>query len=327
MTAMNDNLLGYVLDALDPDERDAVERALEHDAGLRHQLELLRQALTPLALDAEPPPVPDRLAERTLALIARHQGSTSAGETTSPSRVPARPRPAPVWKPSFTTGGWRRVDFAAAAALLLAAISLALPARNAFLARSAVVGCQNNLRQYHQALSQYSDMHHDDFPIAQADHPRHNFAGVFVPALGQEQLIDPRHRLDCGSPAEAGIPSLSEFESMSPTEFETWIERAAGRYAYTLGYRQDGVVRPLHRDDSSLDLPIMADRPPVAGSGNSPNHGGSGQNVLFIDGHVRFVPNRSVGPEGDDIYTNQHDEVGAGLHPRDTVLGESKARP
>src|SRR5436309_9956542 len=74
--------------------------------------------------------------------------------------------------------------------------------------------------------------------------------------------------------------------------------------------------------------PILADRPPSDGTpGNSPNHGGAGQNVLFLDGHVRFVPGRTIGDPDDDIFLNRANTVAAGVDNRDVVLGASASRP
>ena len=59
--------------------------------------------------------------------------------------------------------------------------------------------------------------------------------------------------------------------------------------------------------------------------GNSLNHGGRGQNVLFHDGHVEFCVSRLVG--GDDIYLNRDMKVAAGVGCSDAVLGSSAPRP
>jgi hypothetical protein len=75
-------------------------------------------------------------------------------------------------------------------------------------------------------------------------------------------------------------------------------------------------------------LPILADRPPQGGGpGNSPNHGGCGQNILLVNGQVRYITTRAAGIDGDDIYTNRRNQVGAGLDRWDTVLGSSADRP
>ena len=57
----------------------------------------------------------------------------------------------------------------------------------------------------------------------------------------------------------------------------------------------------FRRDEASDSTPILADRPPAQGWGNSPNHGGTGQNVLFVGGNVGFFTTRTVGPENDEI--------------------------
>ena len=57
------------------------------------------------------------------------------------------------------------------------------------------------------------------------------------------------------------------------------------------------------------------------------NHGGSGQNVLYVGGHVRWAAQPTVGEEGDNIYVNRLNRVGAGVCRPDSVLGASDARP
>ena len=47
----------------------------------------------------------------------------------------------------------------------------------------------------------------------------------------------------------------------------------------------------------------------------------TGQNVLYVGGHVRFCTATKVGIDGDDIYLNQMGAVGAGANRFDTVLG------
>jgi prepilin-type processing-associated H-X9-DG protein len=51
---------------------------------------------------------------------------------------------------------------------------------------------------------------------------------------------------------------------------------------------------------------------------NSRNHGGEGQNVLFMDGHVEFLKRPIVGVDNDNIYTQQ-----GGLTREAILLGRS----
>ncbi len=100
----------------------------------------------------------------------------------------------------------------------------------------------------------------------------------------------------------------------------------AGNYAYSLGYRENGT---LHGPcDLDCEQPILADHNPLADSGgNSPNHGGQGQNVLYIDGHVRWCISPVLGCPADNIYLNRKGKVAAGLNRDDSVLGAGETGP
>jgi prepilin-type processing-associated H-X9-DG protein len=117
-----------------------------------------------------------------------------------------------------------------------------------------------------------------------------------------------------------------------PDEFKRLTRGLAGCYAYSLGYREAGGTALYGLTKGMGDrLPLMADAPSCDGgsevlSGNSANHGGRGQNVLFIDGHVEFRTTRSLGTD-DDIYLNAEHKVAAGHGPQDAVLGRSDATP
>ncbi len=101
-------------------------------------------------------------------------------------------------------------------------------------------------------------------------------------------------------------------------------------YAYNLGYqRQDGTLGPLPATIPE-NVPLMADLPPFDDGlqileGNSPNHAGHGQNVLYVGGHVRWSPNRHVGPDRD-IFVNDQNLPAPGLHIEDFVLAPGLAR-
>ena len=66
---MIDDLLGYLLDALEPDDLNEVLRALESEPQLNRQLELLRRSFKPLGLRQEAIEAPPNLAERTWVVI------------------------------------------------------------------------------------------------------------------------------------------------------------------------------------------------------------------------------------------------------------------
>jgi prepilin-type processing-associated H-X9-DG protein len=339
---MDENLVGYLLNSLDPGTHLQVEAYLEEHPEARHRLELLRQALAPLAADAEEEPPPG-LAVRTLGHIARHQArrpeATQARRPAPAPRpayrnLPPAPRPFPSAGTEVVRSWWRRADVLVAALVLFAALGLGVSLLPGMWQRQQILACQNNLRLFQQALADYSGRHDHQFPKVEAEPPR-NVAGIFVPILRDAGALPGTVSVSCPANGDRQPPALSvadleELQRTRPAEFRAQVQRLAGCYAYCLGYTDDGVLCGL-RDDDEDALPIVADRPVFAAGrvreGNSANHGGLGQNVLYVDGHVRFCTSRTAGVGGDDIYINQRGQVGAGRNRLDSVLGASAATP
>jgi prepilin-type N-terminal cleavage/methylation domain-containing protein/prepilin-type processing-associated H-X9-DG protein len=66
---------------------------------------------------------------------------------------------------------------------------------------------------------------------------------------------------------------------------------------------------------------VAADLNPGTGKGNSRNHEGRGQNVLYADGHVTWERTTTCGMNGDDIYTNKSGVVqGSPVDATDSIL-------
>jgi hypothetical protein len=324
---MEENLIGYLLDALDPQTQREVEAYLRTDEAGRQRLERLRQALAPLAFDNEPISPPPDLRVRTLARVAQYR---SGGLPAVPERDAGPTR-------FVMPGWWRRADVLVAASILLCVGLLMPPALNYMRGQYAKTTCQNNLRVIYSALHDYSLRHKGEFPdVAKAAPPPRDVAGMALPMLKDEGLL--RAAASCPSNGEPAEPlTTAELRAMTPEEFDQHIASLAGSYAYSLGYRDalGRIVGPrLDADQPNDHLPIMADRPPFGqGSAagllfaNSVNHGGDGQNVLFSDGHVIYSRVRTVGVNGDDIFLNQNNKVEAGLNALDTVLGACSTHP
>jgi hypothetical protein len=327
----DDNLLGYLLDALDPEAQQEVELHLRRRPGAEQELDLLRQALEPLALDREsadyePPP---GLRVRTLARVAEYR-----------CRELEPPRPAPVLRPNVAAARswWSRADVLVAASLLLIAFPLLFPVLARLQQRRNIIECQNNLHLLYTAIVEYGQHHQGQLPRLQ-DQPPQNFAGVAVPILYQDGFLTPQIKLACPAtgrqPAEpVSLARLQDLYETDRERFEQYIREIGGCYAYPLGYRAEGQLRgfelpvPGRGDDL---LPILADRPPFEDgsdllTGNSQNHGGAGQNVLRLGGQVQWYTSRNVGPDGDDIYLNRRQELDAGVDRLDAVLAASGVR-
>jgi hypothetical protein len=193
-----------------------------------------------------------------------------------------------------------------------------------------IAACANNLRLYWESLNRYSDQHEEAFPRVEAHGPR-SVAGIFIPILNESGVLSPDVSVLCPAVGQQPATRLtaSQLEAMAdkqPQAFAALAPDLAGSYAYSLGYNEGFVLCGLRRNLGD-QLPIMADRSRYPQPGTSINHGGSGQNVLYIGGNVRWCTQRTVGLAGDDIYINQLDQLRAGINRGDTVLAPSDTSP
>jgi hypothetical protein len=319
---MDENLVGYLLKVLDDDTRHGVEDYLRHHPEAQTRLDSLRRALEPLEADRADPEPPPGLWVRTLARVAEH---TCRQMPAAPViRAPRAATPRRQW--------WARPDALVAAGILLCVGMLVPPGLVRIRYEYQKAACKNNLQQIGAALIRYTDLDHGAFPNV-ADHPEpRNVAGLFIPTLVNAGVLRP-DQISVSCPA-TGVPvrprwTLEELQAMPREEFERIAPELSPHYAYTLGYHDRGRVAGIRRADGVR--PIVSDRPPLGpgawpqDTGNSFNHGGRGQNILYTDGQVRFSTVRHV--DGDDVYLNEARQPAAGLHRRDNVLGASFARP
>jgi prepilin-type processing-associated H-X9-DG protein len=315
---MDENLVGYLLNALDPDTHREVARYVRDDPEAQQRLELLRQALAPLAADRDEIDPPRGLAIRTLARVAEYRCR----------ELPRAPVNAAARTPPRSRGGWRWADALVAAALLLTVGGLLLALRPRVMAHADRLACQNNEKEFWAASERYRDKNgHQDEYVNVAEHKPFDVAGITLPVLLDAGVLRPEN-FSVRCPPDGAFPgcraSLAELKGLSDQEFNRLAPELLDCYGYSLGYRDNGQLHGVrHSDDHQA---LLADRPPEdGGDGNSPNHGGRGQNVLFVDGHVEWHPTRIV--HGDDIYRNAYNETHAGANRNDIVIGSSADRP
>jgi prepilin-type processing-associated H-X9-DG protein len=322
---MRPDLLGFVLKALDPPAQAGVEAHLSGDPTALGQVEALRLTLEPLSWDAAGDVPTPGLAERTLAHVAAY--------------APGRRKVVP----GLGAMPWRRFfEIAAVALVAVTSVGVGLTWLSRLRGPNAagepnatqLVACQNNLREVFGLLRTYGDSHNGQFPsVAAAVDPPRNVAGLVFSILHDNSLLPANLQLVCpaaGGPAPSPVP-LNDVKAINDGAYEGWAQSLQHSYAYSLGYRQEGqLVGPCleHGQPSSL-MPLMADSsPPDPGSNHqSPNHGGSGQNVLYCDGHVAFCQSRYVGYNRDDIYLNRANKVAAGIDWSDAVLTSGAVPP
>ncbi|MBY0525467.1 MAG: hypothetical protein K2R98_18820 [Gemmataceae bacterium] len=320
---MEENLVGYLFNSLDPEVQREVENYLSANPDAQRKLDTLRQALEPLAADKDGEDAPPGMVFRTLARVAEYRCRP----------LPQAPEPPPAQLAPVGRRWYRRPDILIAASLLIVVGGVSFPGIAHLRGLQSREACANNLHLFHEAMNRYTDTHGEDLPRLGTRAPR-NVAGLFVPVLHDAGVLPEDVTLRCpaNGPSRSPRYTMQQLQDMSDEEFNQVAQKIGGCYAYPLGYHdQTGEYCGVKRDRTEMNnglLPVMADRPLVRGENdrdNSPNH--NGQNVLYMGGHVRFCKNPNAGIENDHIFLNKHGKVAAGVDRWDTVLGCSEDRP
>ena len=320
---MRDDLVGYLLNAIDQPEARRIEAALADPVdgpALRRELDVLRTATHVLEPDREAIVAPAGLAARTLAFIE--------------AEAARRPLPTPrAFTPSADEPGtspraW--LDRAIMAATALAACVLVGPLLLDSITESRARRAERNLQKTSLGLQGYAESHRV-FPTPPDSGPLSR-AGLFAPTLVSEErlvaddgtLLVPGTSLDRGGGFR--IPSLAELEAAVGTpEFDKMVRTMAGDYGYTLGHRDaSGTLQPnknLRREHH----PLVADAPDECCQKSS-NHPGGIHYILFEDGHIERTFQDDLHRD-DHLYKNHKGETAAGTDPEDAVIGDSHHQP
>ncbi|HZW34005.1 MAG TPA: hypothetical protein VFF52_24995 [Isosphaeraceae bacterium] len=309
-----DEMIDYVLGQVEGAERQRLEQALRAGGEPAARVERLRQAIHRLLDDGTPFEHPPELARRTIAFVARNRRRPLTLLEYVPVRVPFR---------------W--ADFAVAASIFIAGTLTLLPAIQRSRERMNQAGCVFNLQRLGNSLAQYASLH-PFLPYPPA-HRADAHAGTFAAMLHDAGVLDDPTILDC--PCNGPCPHVSrelvsfdQADQIRRTDPARYQRMLCWDYAYNVGYRHaSGHPGPLEVELSAR-IPVLADQPDHEDSrikdGNSPNHGGRGQNVLLGDGSVRWFRTRNVGPHDPDLYLNNERLPRPGVHVQDSVLVPSK---
>lgn len=325
---MHEDLLGYLMGALDADEQARVEAELANSAQLREELEHLRRCLEPLdaireAADVDPPA---GLAERVCDAV----DAQAAARRPTPRRMLSAHACAGICH----LERYSVSDTIALSLVVLTAFSLILPALANSRYQARKIACQDNLRVLGEGLLTYSARDPGQrFPLVPLSGSR-SFAGVFAPILLEHEMIGPQgSQVICpGSELATGdrnwtVPTLREIDQAEKSILQFLQDRAGGSYAYSVGYVEDGRPHAVKNRGRS-NFALVSDAPSYFLPGRrSANHGGRGQNVYFEDGHYAFVTDVHIVPGGDDPWRNYHGFAEASDVENDAVVLPSAMRP
>jgi hypothetical protein len=310
---MRDNLLGYLLNAVEPEERSAIEQHLAHDEQLKKELEVLRTGLHPLSVDELHHQPPVGLAQRCCEYVFSCAAVMPARLSNVDRNAGAR-----------SAHRWSWLDLSVAGAIAVAVSVLLLPAIYQSHVESQMLACQNNLKDLGIEAADYSTHNGGYYPAMQPG-DRLNEAGMWAPTLAS-QSYPVTHAVICPSSKLADdsqfrVFTLKELHAMSEAQLAEILPRLGGSYGFTLGYRDGGTYKN-QKNRHRKNFAVMADMPGEKGT-NSLNHGTLGQNVLWDDGRVSHLGNPQANPD-DNIFTNAHGDIAAGLNPDDAVIVDSR---
>jgi hypothetical protein len=306
-----EQLIGYLLGALDDDERSQVEALIERQPELRAELETLKRTIYPLAADMDDDLPPPDLVGRTCDYVWRESRLLPV-ELSAECEQPMRLR-----------------DLAVAASILCATLLILFPAVSYSRFTAEMNGCRENLRHLGQALARFSEDHGGYFPVVPEVGPL-SAAGSYAPQLMAVGLLREPRYLQCPGNANRDeqfrVPTIEEIRVAGFQQRAQLLEQAGGDYGYRLGYVHEGRYVPVRNLRRELAV-ILSDTPSRNLDGSpSTNHGSRGQNFLFESGSVKFLKTCSL-VDNDHCFLNDDGLVAPGRHADDTVVAPSHAQP
>lgn len=299
-------MLDHALGQLEGAARDQAEQEISANSELARSMQRLTGALHQLLDDdGESIVPPEGLRQRTVAFVAEQRRRRSFLDFV-PVTVPFR---------------W--ADLGVAAGIFLASVLTLVPAFQRSRQKMEQAGCGFNLQQLGVSLAQYAALH-GHFPYAPPGHPN-AVSGSFAITLHDSDLLHDMTTLDCPCNGRRAstmpLPKLVDLHASSPEHVHKSL---SWDYAYHAGYRNEsGRVGPVPAKLSAR-IPLLADQPAHQIGrileGNSPNHYGRGQNVLFTDGHYSWHESRRVSPTDPDLFLNANRQPGPGVDVHDAAL-------
>ena len=243
--------------------------------------------------------------------------------------------------------GFSLVELLVLLAILVILLSILVPFLLRSRETERRVRCTDNLRAIQNALKTYATANGNNLPrvtyepgrnptgyvaftgaestdpFARGSTVRANDVTASLWLLVREGLVPPS-RFVCPSSDATPDPLAQAGREVKPQERSNFSGPAHLSYSYALPFSAAPAYR-LNTDRLKFDFAVLGDENPGTAGGddvtapthdadafalaraNSNNHGGSGQNMLYADGHVQFQPTPYAGVgEGavrDNFYT------------------------
>lgn len=346
-----EDLIGYVLGALDASEEQTIASALEQDLTLRERLAEVEDKLSNLPdrfVEIDPPA---GLLDKTLNTISivdttfgNEDDSHSLSKPTDTVRLPSR------MSADSETGvkksNWSLIDLVVSCSVCLVFASILLPSIASSRFQSDMLFCQNNLRTIGYNLASIADSYDGKLEVV-----RHNDqidVGQYVKMMIDAELAAESSGMICPSDPlkeqtqseyeAAWFRSVSHIASESVELVTPEMELATstvgrnhssdlqtypcGSYSFAVPARKKNSKQLVKVSvPCSTDQVLAGDAPCSERPGfQSLNHGAKGQNVLYGDLSVSYINDSAYLPSGDHIYLNNQGEVQPGFSLKDNLL-------
>ena len=311
-------LIDFVLGRCDPAGARAVEERLSRDEAFADHHRDVANTLSAVGLLPQADPPADLVA-RTLERV-RQKRQTDALLAREELRA----------RPSLAMFSLRELGAVAAVAAVLACVLLPM-VRQAYQVADAG-RCRGREGQIGSALTAFANNNDDRLPTAGTRRHWLGNSSEGGTSAGLFKLVQagyaPPEAFTCPAGAgrgdgkfelHAGMVDFPSARSVSYSYQHTFASRVISRSTAALATVAESMAiladqSPAFPDDQP------GGKPGPVEAGNSPNHGRTGQNVLYLDMHVAWAESPEAGVQGNNIYLAEGVEVYAG---DETPTGET----
>ena len=302
--------IDYVFGQLEGADLAAFEKHLALDPAAAESIKRLSWAVDHLVDDGDSFAPPVDLATRTMAFVA---------ESGRPKRTILDFVPVAV--------PYRWTDLAVAASIFFAAVLTLMPAVQRSRERMQQAGCANNLQDLGRALWQYDNLYKHYPNVNEKEDSAQT--GIYAVILNDYKLIGDPKILDCpcnGTSPHSPLPNLKracELSKTNPADLRVLLQGV--EYAYNVVNLRPEDRAGRVQETASATLALLADQPnhrrfEAILPGNSGNHGGRGQNVVFSDLHVGWFNTRRISPDDADMFLNAESRPAPARNIKDAAM-------
>ena len=311
-------LFDYCIGLTSEKETDEAEALISSNQKAAEIHAKLKAAIEPLG-SVEDEKCPDELAEKVIYRVQNH--SDSGQEQLSQLLANEQTK-----RITIKIGAWRNYSQrAAVAALIIFSVGIIFPTLKALNDKSRRQRCAMQSNNVFQGLRNYITDHDGQTPAVatlagapwwklgdQGRENQSNTRNVYL--LPKYEYVDIENFV---CPACKGEVPL-ELNSSQIRKLKDFLSRRYVTYSFQINCRKltggkllcrkviMADMNPLFEnlpEDLPEQLRVQLDRTLL--TLNSMNHKRRGQNVLFGDGHIKFLKSRFIGIADDDIYTLQ----------------------